>query len=136
MSAGIAYSDEVAEAICARLAGGRSLRRICGDGDMPSLTSVMRWLAERPQFRQRYAVARSLQADLFADQILEIADGDDGASGSEAVQRARLRVDTRKWLMARLAPRKYGDKLLSGESEGDAAVVVQVIRYDDDPAAQ
>lgn len=62
-----------------------------------------------------------MQADLFADEILEIADetGTDLTTDDkgkvtvehEVVARSRLRVDARKWLMARLAPKKYGDKL-------------------------
>ena len=29
----------------------------------------------------------------------------------DAVQRSRLRIDTRKWYASKLAPKKYGDKL-------------------------
>ncbi len=74
-----------------------------------------------------------MQADHFADEILEIADEtgadlttDDKGKVTvehEVVARSRLRVDARKWLMARLAPKKYGDKL---QHTGDLTV-----RYED-----
>lgn len=119
------YSTEIAEVICQRLSEGESLRQICRNEDMPGKSSVMRWLDEREDFREQYARAHLLQADHFADEILEIAD--DGSndwieretrSGNtiesadhEHINRSRLRVDARKWLMARMAPKKYGDKV-------------------------
>lgn len=71
---------------------------------MPAASTVFRWLAEDPVFARRYALARQAQADALFEEILEIADSDDGD-----VPRARLKIDTRKWLVARLAPRRYGD---------------------------
>jgi|WetSurMetagenome_2_1015567.scaffolds.fasta_scaffold00103_32 hypothetical protein len=69
----------------------------------------------------RYARATEMRADLMADEILEIADsvgGDmitlkDGSKvvDNAVVQRDRLRVDARKWLLAKLHPKKYGEKI-------------------------
>ena len=96
---------------------------------MPSAETVRRWLLDNEDFCAQYVRAREVQADRFAEEILEIADdaSDDwtvGEGGKKAVdhehvQRSRLRVDTRKWLMARMAPKKYGDKLQhTGEGGG------------------
>jgi len=162
MKPAVPYSDAVARRICDALAEGESLRRLSLRPDMPCLSTVMRWLAEKPAFRRAYGIARVMQADRLAEEILAIADGrepQDVAVGAadetppargEAIQRAKLRVDTRKWLMARLAPKKYGDALLAGEIEaaGDGAedgasgparprLLVQVVRYDqNDPTAE
>ncbi len=117
------FTQSLADKICERIAGGESLRLICADAKMPGKTTVMRWLADNglPEFRDQYAHAREAQADHFADEILAIAD--DGSNdtyttedGREVVnhdyiQRSRLRVDTRKWLMSKVAPKKYGDKM-------------------------
>jgi hypothetical protein len=109
--------------ICARLAEGESLRAICLDPDMPVKATVMRWLARRPDFQRQYEVARLAQADALFEMMQEIADdgvGDEARSG-ENVQRSRLRVDTLKWRLARMAPRKYGDKVtaeVTGENGG------------------
>lgn len=119
------FSDEVADRICDALADGRSLRSICCDADMPSQATVFRWLGDERyhSFREQYARAREAQADALFDETLDIADDSandwmerrrqDGSVeevfNSENVQRARLRIDTRKWLAGKLAPKKYGD---------------------------
>ena len=129
------YSDELAATICRRIAEGESLRRICDDADMPCKTTVVGWLGGdgHAGFRDRYACARELQAEHFAGEIIEIADNstsdrftDDKGKvlvDHEVVARDRLRVDTRKWLMARMAPKKYGDRM---QHTGDLTV-----RYED-----
>lgn len=115
------FSQDVADVICERLAKPESLRSICDDDDMPSKTTVLRWLRQNEEFRAQYARAREDQADAFADEILDISD--DGqrdyakdADGNDVVdhdhiQRSKLRVETRKWLMGKMAPKKYGDRL-------------------------
>jgi hypothetical protein len=99
------YSSAVADRICERLLEGRSLKSICEDRGMPAASTVFRWLAEDPAFSRRYAQARQAQADALFEEILEIADCDEGDTA-----RARLKIDTRKWLAAKIAPRRYGDQ--------------------------
>jgi len=70
-----------------------------------------------PEFLQRYEQAKEESADALADEMLDIADDserdytEEGRVNTEHVQRARLRVDTRKWIASKLKPKKYGDKL-------------------------
>lgn len=99
------YTVETATEICVQIASGRSLAAICRDETMPGISTVYRWLALHEGFRELYARAREDQADTLADEILLIAD--------EAIdpQIGRLRVDARKWVAAKLKPRKYGDKM-------------------------
>lgn len=121
------FTPETASVICERLASGESLRAICADSAMPGKTTVFRWLSVNEPFRDQYARARVLQLEHMAEEILEISD--DGSRDTyedengnirtdhDVVARSRLRVDTRKWLMSKLAPKKYGDKLeVSGET--------------------
>jgi len=117
------YSKELAELICERVAGGEGLVKICKSEDMPHRSTVMRWLIKNKDFSDIYAQARDYQADYYFEEILEIADGGDGdmlldAEGNptgkvnhENINRSRLRVDARKWIVARLAPKKYGDQV-------------------------
>ncbi len=100
------YTRALTDAICASLADGISLRALCAQPGMPAMTTVMRWLADptKREFREQYARAREAQADLLAEEILEIAD-----STNELVARARLRIHSRKWLASKLAPKKYGN---------------------------
>lgn len=116
------YSEEIADAICERLADGESLRSICLDEAMPSKAAVFRWLGKHEAFRDQYARAREEQAESFADEMVAIADeretivkDGDGATivafDATAVARNRLRVDTRKWVASKLKPKKYGDRV-------------------------
>lgn len=127
------FDQNIADRICERLINGESLRKICLDDDMPSAALVCKWAAENEAFREQYAHARDAQADTLADEILDIADdgsndwmGDkdekDGTQyNGDAVQRSKLRVDARKWIAAKLKPKKYGDAALLkiGDSDGN-----------------
>ena len=101
------YGPRMADRICAELALGRSLRAICQADDMPCVTTVMRWLRTRPEFREQYAIAREAQADALADEIVDIADE---ACDRETTATAKLRIDARKWVAAKLKPKKYGER--------------------------
>lgn len=135
------YTDETAREICRRMAEGESLLSICKDPDMPVRQTVHRWLLDEKyrDFRDNYAHARELRADHLFDEAQEIADDasydwQERATKSggtmvlcdyEHVQRSRLRVDTRKWIAGRMAPKKYGDKVqaeISG-SDGEPLVI-------------
>ncbi len=103
------YNLKTAEAICEQLAAGASLVAICKQAGMPSYSTAMAWLRTHDEFLQMYRLAREDQADVLADEIIEIAD--EKVETSEAVQRNRLRVDARKWAASKLKPRRYGDRV-------------------------
>lgn len=110
------------------LAEGKSLVSICQLDSMPSTVTVYSWLQKHEEFLNIYTRAREDQADTLADQIIDIADDGKGdvkldkegneKTDAENVQRSRLRVEARKWVAAKLKPKKYGDKVqteISGE---------------------
>ena len=101
----VPYSDEVFERICAGIASGESLVTVCKQRGMPHRASVLRWIASIPEARDRYTRAREDQADTLADQIVDIADKATDAN------KGRLQVDARKWVAAKLKPKKYGESL-------------------------
>ncbi|MDX1117037.1 terminase small subunit protein [Sinorhizobium medicae] len=118
------YTEEIALRICERLADGESLKAMCEDEDMPSKSTVFKWLSENPTFSDMYARAREAQADALFDDVLSIADdgrndwmqrnfGEDTrwVENGEALRRSQLRIDARKWMAGKLRPKKYGDKL-------------------------
>lgn len=143
------YDRESAIAtVLEELASGRSLIAVCQGEGRPSFTTFMRWLAEEGEagniLRDKYARAREAQAEVMAEDILAIADEecttvradkhgtqDDGDGKTEvvfdstAVQRNRLRVDARKWLLSKMAPKKYGDKI-QAEHTGANGGAIQV----------
>lgn len=133
------YTPELGEVICLRISEGRSLRSVCEDEDMPCRAVVHLWLVADEKFRSQYTAAVEARADVMADEILKISDDglndtytDDNGNeraNTDVIQRSKLRVDTRKWLMGRMAPKKYGDKIeqtLKGDA--DSPVVVEVLR--------
>ncbi len=113
------YSEEMAAEICERLSEGESLSKICLDSHIPVKSVVRGWvLDDYKGFANRYARARELQAEAIADEIEAISDDEskdifDKIDGSipnrVAVERAKLRVDARKWLLAKLHPKRYGE---------------------------
>ena len=117
------YSKELAEKICSEISTtSRGLVNICEDSGMPSTVTVYSWLNNDDDFLNMYTHAREEQADLLADQIIEIADDSSGdeqinpdtgavSLNSEFAARSRLRVDARKWKASKLAPKKYGDRI-------------------------
>ncbi len=118
------FTKELGDEICAKLAMGESLRTVLKEDKMPSMQTVFNWLRTKEGFVDQYARAKEESADALSDEILDIAD--DGSNDwmeihkggytstivdQEAVQRSKLRVDTRKWIASKLKPKKYGDKL-------------------------
>lgn len=116
------YSEEMAAEICERVATTpRGLDFICeSDEALPSARQIHRWLSAHEEFRQSYARARDRQADLLFDECLEIADDcssdtkltKEGVEVCDAewISRSKLRVDTRRWMAGKLAPKKYGER--------------------------
>ena len=105
-----AYGPETTDLICDRIAGGETLRTICADPAMPAKSTVMVWLRDNQDFAQGYSRACEQRAIAWGEEIIEIADHAE-ADDAIAVQRARLKIDARKWLMGKANPKKYGDKI-------------------------
>lgn len=115
------YTDEIADEICSRLAHGESLNRICEAEGMPAESRVREWAdINREGFTAKYARARASQAEHYAQEVIDIADGATDAN------LARVRVDARKWVAARLLPRVWGDKQ-QHEHSGEVEIGVKVI---------
>ena len=123
------YSKELASKICMQIVMGKSLRTICSADEMPSVQTIFNWFDQHPEFLDQYARAKEEQADTFAEDIVDIAD--DGTNDfvknkdggyefrGEHVQRSKLRVDTRKWLMSKFKAKKYGDKITQENQQLD-----------------
>ena len=129
------YSEDMAIEICARLASGESLVRMCKADDMPSVSTVYRWIQAHEEFRDNYTRAREDQADTLADEILDIANtpvvgvktktnekGEVETTEGDMIEHRRLQVDARKWIAAKLKPKKYGDKQ-EIEHSGNVSVI-------------
>lgn len=133
------YDAVTGDRLCGLVAEGRSVRSICREYEWaPCLTTFYRWLRTFPAFAKQYETAKEESADALADDILDIADDENrdyktvtDQNGTQVVidkdniQRARLKVDARKWIASKLKPRKYGDfskSEISGPNGGPISV--------------
>src|ERR1700722_7917304 len=108
------YNPKIAQLICDLLMEGKSLRKICSLDGMPTISTVGLWIVEdREGFLVRYRRAREVQHELFFDELNDISDDDSGDVAGElkmpnmvAVNRAKLRIDTRKWAISKILPKQ------------------------------
>ena len=131
------WTPEVEEEVFRNIAEGKSIRSALEDDWLPSWTTFNKRLQSDPSFASRYTQAREEQADKLFEECLEIADQYDRAAekmegGTDHINRARLRIDTRKWMAGKLRPKVYGDKLdvavskQATEDELDAAIAAKL----------
>ncbi|EHL31828.1 terminase small subunit-like protein [Legionella drancourtii] len=117
------YNSELAEEICNVIAStSKGTKVLCKENmHWPCQDTLFAWLKKYPEFSEQYAQAKICQIELLIDEILEIADDEsndcfideDGkpVSNNSVVNRARLKIDTRKWLASKLVPKVYGNKI-------------------------
>lgn len=139
MPAAINWTSALEQAICQRITDGDTIRLICATEGFPSAPSIFKHIAEDEEFAKQYARAKEAQIEAMAEEILEIADessydtktikrGDHEfeVADNEWINRSRLRVDTRKWLMSKLAPKKYGERTALVGPDGSGPVQFEV----------
>jgi hypothetical protein len=107
----LAYSDALAEEICRRIITRdpgtetlRTVREICADDDMPSESTVYKWLSENAFFAEMYARTREARAHMVAEEIIQIADSEPDPN------KARIRIDARKWWAGKANAKHYGER--------------------------
>ena len=116
------YNEELADLICERIAiHPWGLEKLCAHyNDLPDKTTINRWRVKHREFREKFAEAKSSQIETLVDEIIDILDDSSrdtmtnelGAivSNNAAITRDKLRIDSRKWLAAKLLPKVYGNK--------------------------
>lgn len=121
------FTEELGDTIAEMMSQGNKIEDIASDVGISART-IHRWVRKYPVFCQMYAHAREELADKFAEKIYEVAstprlvqeqrigDKETVTVIKDDVQARRLEVDTLKWLAAKYAPRKYGDRLMTEHS--------------------
>ncbi len=114
------YTPELAEKICNLIATSHEMSTLalCDKYEgMPPYVCINRWRMRHPEFRSMYAEAKALQAELIADNLVNMAHVEsyidaDGVERTDSgnVAAKRLQIDTIKWIACKLAPRTYGDR--------------------------
>ena len=111
------YTEKLGTNICAQVAEGKGIREIFRGLDLNRKTWYD-WLKRYEDLRKLYEISLKERAEVLGEETLDIADENpeyvvDYKGGRRVdtgwVQRQRLRVDTRKWMAAKLKPSKYGD---------------------------
>ena len=146
------YTQELADRVCEQIAMGYSMRTVCKADDMPAISTLFKWIREKPEFSKQYTKATEERTEAMSEDILDIAD--DGTNdlmriqkgnehyeieNKEVTNRSRLRVDTRKWLMSKMKPRKYGDKIdvmSDGKAIQGNTIIFQEMNKEDETNSQ
>lgn len=117
------YVPDTGALICAEIAEGKSLAAVCRENEI-NYRHVFDWLANNKQFADNYARAREAQADYHADEIIGIADTE------EDPNKARVRIDARKWVAGKMKPKKYGDstQIKHADANGDKLSFCDILR--------
>ena len=118
------YTDK--EQICIKvlegMRNGKSTFKSCEAAGVHHSTFI-HWVGEDDELAHNYARAREDLLERMAQEVLDLSDKEvpetgDGKKDWQAIQKHKLQVDTRKWLLSKLAPRKYGEKLeVSGDPQ-------------------
>lgn len=138
------YNKKMAKKICDVIATHtEGLKTVCKMYSwMPAHVQINKWRRKYPEFRTLFAQAKLEQAELLAEDCLDIADNTDldsilkenkdgeeyEVANNEWINRSRLRVDTRKWLAAKLLPKLYGDAKRVEDLEGQNDLLRQELR--------
>lgn len=129
------FDQAKADRICERLAKGESLRK-AAEAEDSNHSTVLLWVKEHKDFANQYARAREIGYQLLADEIVEISD--DGSNDTyttengpavnhDVIARSRLRVDTRKWMLSKMLPKVYGEKIVhQGDPDQPLEMVTRV----------
>ncbi len=108
--------------ILERLSAGESLNAICKSQHMPTETAIRAWAVNDtpPGFSSKYTQARARGYDAIAESTFTIAD-----DLTEDANSRRVRIDTRKWFLSKLAPKKYGDRIeIAGDKDNPLEINV------------
>ena len=113
------YTPGIRDHICSTVEVSQcGMRKMCNDDpSLPSYSTLTSWLRIYDDLASQYAAAKRIQVNAMADDIVDISQ-DDSIDPSDK----RIRVDTLKWLLSKLIPRTYGDKL-DVTSDGQALAV-------------
>jgi hypothetical protein len=145
----MAYSEEEKAGkfneVCERITTGESVSSILRPGNqIVDKSTFFEWLAKDEEKSNRYTRACEARADLVFDQIMTISDATaddiitDPESGAEitnhnVIQRDRLRVDARKWMLSKMNPKKYGEKIQQDHTTNGKDIMPAINVYNQGP---
>lgn len=121
--AAVDFSQEVFDRICELIADGKSVRSACVGKGMPDRRTFNRWCGASPELQEQYDRACKEREDAIFDDVLHISDT------IKDPARARVMADNRKWVLACMNRKKYGNKVGVDGGEDGSPVVVEIVRF-------
>jgi hypothetical protein len=146
------YTKLLANEICRRIASGRTTLSVSKDEDMPNRSTIIDWTYQHEEFSTMYDLARKKLFDHWADEIIDEAcdesrdyqkrkrtkisnDGkkttkeiiEETVSDNTATGRDRLKVDSKKWILSRLLPKTYGDKITQEHTGAEGKDLIPIL---------
>lgn len=138
---------DAAPDILERVSRGESLRKACEANGLRDSAFLNR-CADDAKLSEQYARAKATGLELLAEQLLEIsdtplegtettikADGGVEVKTGDMLGHRKLQIDTRKWLLSKLLPKKYGDKVDLNHAGKDGGPLEFVVKVERDPGA-
>lgn len=114
------YTEELAQLILDEIAAGKSMLKICEQEGMPHRATVIRWMGSNIEFASRVARMREgPQAEYLFESMAEIEE--QVLTGQITSDVARVVLQSRQWRSAKLAPKKFGDRIVQ-EHAGEVTV--------------
>lgn len=119
--------EEITQNVLQGMRDGLSAFKACQKAGVDH-SMFLKWVREDPALEHSYTRAREDLIERIAQEVLELSDSEvpetgDGKKDWQAIQQRKLQVDTRKWLLSKLAPKKYGERLeLAGDKENPLQV--------------
>ena len=99
------FDDEIRDKICENIRNGKPLRVICENENMPGESTIFAELNRNKQFQDKYARAHEIYANYEFENLIKLSD----EANERNYNALRLKVDTRKWVLSKMIPKKYGD---------------------------
>ena len=120
------WTPEMEEEILSGIVAGKGIRQVVieGSANLPGVDTIYKRLATDAGFAERYAHAREMQQDTYAEEIIAIADGMHPLFVGKEADEKRLAIETRKWIMGKLRPKKYNDKLVAEITGANGAPLI------------
>ena len=115
------FDPEVADRLLEAISDGASLTKACQEHGIARRT-VRQWLADRPDFAAEHKAAHTLRLEKLADDVIDLVDSVAGCENNARVTAARNQADARRWLLSKVLPAMYGDRV---EIAGDGGAALQ-----------
>ena len=133
----MAYSEkekqDIFDAICEKIVLGKSLRTALKELNNFPAPTFFEWLREDENKSKQYARATDERAELMFEDMLDIADEQPERMETKTgtcidsghIQDKRVRIDTRKWALSKMMPKKYGNNPTNDDEDSDNEIIVK-----------